>query len=283
MTKAMGGIAVALVLALGMSGCEWSSGGGSSWNSAYNWVNFSGVYRGSNGGVLITDYSTSPASPESTKNASEQVATGNGVGTTVYSGSLDNTPVVAGSVTITGGGYVFNDNGDGSLSGNGGASGSIEYGTGAWSIDLNGGTINNGADIDATYQYTVGGTEATVEAGTSGIRIYAFTVFHEGETLRLTDNYGREYSGGFGSIRSTGGSEATPTEEPTPAAGEEVIAQFTAEGVSPAGYNIRMVGTFQGTYNAGALQSRSLNGTWIEDGGKTGDINGSASPIAVTQ
>jgi hypothetical protein len=217
MTKVMGGIAVALVLALGMSGCEWSSGGGSSWNSAYNWVNFSGVYRGANGGVLITDYSTTAATPESTDNASEQVSTG------------------------------------------------------------------VGADIDATYQYTVGGTEATVEAGTSGIRIYAFTVFHEGETLRLTDNYGREYSGGFGSIRSTGGSEATPTEEPTPAAGEEVIAQFTASGVSPAGYNIRMVGTFQGTYNAGALQSRSLNGTWIEDGGKTGDINGSASPIAVTQ
>jgi hypothetical protein len=276
-------LSVPFLMLAALSGCEWSSGGGSSWNAAYNWVNFSGVYRGAGGGVLVTDYTATPGTAGTT-NTVTSARIGNTDGTsTVFSGVLGNRSIQAGSLTINSAQFNLSDNGDGTLSGSG-ASGSIDYGTGAWNIQVSP-APDAGDSIRATYQYTIAGTQGSGSAGpgTSGIRIYAFTVFHEGETLRLTDNYGREYSGGFGSIRSTGGSEATPTEEPTPVAGEEVIAQFTASGVSPAGYNIRMVGTFQGTYNAGALQSRSLNGTWIEDGGKTGDINGSASPIAVTQ
>ena len=48
---------VAAVLALGLAGCEWETGSGAdSWTSAYDWVNFSGVYRGTTTTVLDPDY-----------------------------------------------------------------------------------------------------------------------------------------------------------------------------------------------------------------------------------
>ena len=64
-----------------LMGCEggWTSGGGvDDWNEAYNWVNFSGVYRGIGGGVLVTDYSTTPGTPSTTESEKDQrIGTGN--------------------------------------------------------------------------------------------------------------------------------------------------------------------------------------------------------------
>lgn len=262
-----------------MTGCEWKAAGDEyTWNDSYNSVNFSGVYRGYNGGILVTDYTATPGTPGVTNNVSQSVGVGIGAGQTVYSGLLNTTPVLSGSLNIIGGGYVFTDNGDGSLSGNvAGTAGSIDYGTGSWSIDLNGGTINSGVGINATYQTSVAGTAGTgsAGAGTSGITIYTFTVFHEGQNVTITDNNGSVYSGGFGSIRSTSGST-------TLTIGDTVIGQFTAEGTSAAGIAVKIVGTFQGVTGSSTVSDRRMLGTWIEDGGTTGDVNGEASPISLS-
>lgn len=43
------------VLAIGLVGCDWNTGDDAgSWSSSYNWVNFSGVYRGEDNGPVVT-------------------------------------------------------------------------------------------------------------------------------------------------------------------------------------------------------------------------------------
>ena len=60
------GVCVAAA-ALGLAGCDWDTGSDADhWNSDYNWVNFSGTYRSAAGGLLVTDYTTTPSTPGST-------------------------------------------------------------------------------------------------------------------------------------------------------------------------------------------------------------------------
>lgn len=279
-----------LVLSLAatlLMGCEggWTSGGGvDSWSDAYNWVNFSGVYRGIDGGVLVTDYTATPGTPGVTNAVSgENVDTGDDG--SMYSGSLNHESIVPGSVTIIAGGYTLTDNGSGVLSG-GGGSGTIGYGSGTWSIDMGAHIINSGVAIYANYEYTVAGSSGSGSAGSgvSGKTIYSFSVQQEGENLIIVDNNGSTYNGSFGSIRATGG--ADQSNQSTPAAGDAVIGSYEASGVSAAGYEVKLVGTFQGVVGVSgtsfSLADRQMFGTWIEDGGRTGDINGEASPIAIT-
>ena len=49
------------------------------------------------------------------------------------------------------------------------------------------------------------------------------------------------------------------------------------------GFKQRIVGIFEGTVAAGVFTGRRMDGTWIEAGGKTGNINGQtvAVPIVV--
>lgn len=266
-----------------LMGCDWSSGGGvTSWNSSYNWVNFSGVYRGLNGGILVTDYTSTPGAPGVTNSVlNEMVATGTGA-QTVFNGVVNKRPVVPGSFSLSTFGFQLQDNGDGSLSGTG-ASGSIDYGTGAWSADFGAAAPDLGAPVRASYQYSVSATGGSggPGRGTTGKTVYSFTVFQEGQLLQITDNNGAVYSGNFGSVRSSGGAEAGSGVS----AGTTVIAQFVAEGVSAANQQVKMVGTFQGIVSGGgdsfSLADRRMFGTWIEAGGRTGDINGQASPVSI--
>ena len=79
--------------------------------------------------------------------------------------------------------------------------------------------------------------------------------------------------------------------------GDQVIAPFSAAGNSKSGMHVNMAGNFQGTVSGVAVVSeksgsstitktsfslgnRVILGTWIEDGGKTGDIKGSAGSAA---
>lgn len=268
-----------------LMGCDWSSGGGvTSWNSSYNWVNFSGVYRGLNGGILVTDYTSTPGAPGVTNSVlNETVGTTTG-SSTVFNGVVNKRPVIPGSFSVSTAGYQLQDNGDGTLSGSG-ATGSIDYGTGAWSFDLGGSQPfpDAGQPIRASYQYTVSGTSGSGAPGrgSTGKTVYSFTVFQEGQLLQITDNNGAVYSGNFGSVRSSGGGESGSSIS----AGSSVIAQFVAEGVSAANQQVKMVGTFQGVVSGGgdsfSLADRRMFGTWIEAGGRTGDINGQASPVSI--
>lgn len=84
----------------------------------------------------------------------EVIETGDGA-STVYTGTLGRSNAVAGSLSITIGSFFLHDlDQDGNLdSAQGGGAGTIDYATGAWSLDL----VTSGADLTAefkaTYQY----------------------------------------------------------------------------------------------------------------------------------
>ncbi|HPG00968.1 MAG TPA: hypothetical protein PLE77_12975 [Kiritimatiellia bacterium] len=269
------------VLAALMMGCEgdWTSGGGvESWNSSYNWVNFSGVYKGIGGGLLVTDYSATPGTSGVTNSATQSFVAN---GQTEQTVTCSKKPVVRGSATITiSGGYAFTDeDGDGVLSGSSGTSGEINYQTGVITLRFFDIPPNSGAAGSVTYSYTVAGTAGTGSAGSgsTGIKIYSFTVFQEGNIMSITDNNGSVYEGNFGSITSSMGTT-------TPTAGDTVVGQFECNGVSAAGFSVSIVGTLQGvvTGTGNVLGDRQMFGTWIEEGGRTGDVNGEASPISIS-
>jgi len=81
----------------------------------------------------------------------ESLGTGDGVAVN-FSGTLANTPVIAGSVKVTDGTETFSDDGAGNLTGSAGGSGTINYSTGAISVTFNAAPAN-GAGITVDYQY----------------------------------------------------------------------------------------------------------------------------------
>ncbi|MCE9615012.1 MAG: hypothetical protein K8T26_12090 [Lentisphaerae bacterium] len=285
------GCVLACVAAL--VGCEYEGSGDSgSWNSASSWVNFSGVYKASSGGVLVSSFTSVGGGSTVTngvvqKVVNERIGTGTGSDTS-YSGTLTHKPIVRGSVSISAGGFDLADNSNGGLSG-GGASGLIDYGTGAWSIDLGDVPLGGGVAIIADYEYIQttgggGGGSGGDGSGSSGKAIYSFTVFQTGNKIEITDNNGAKYTGQLGSVATTtGGSTADVVQ---PSVGDSAIAEYTAEGTSAAGVHVMLTGTFQGVVGRGTgtsmfLGDRRMLGTWVEPK-ITGDINGQASPIGFT-
>jgi len=281
--------AVLTVVSVAFVGCEWEAGDGDfSWSSRYGWVNFSGVYRGVGGGVLVTDYTVTPGTPGSTNRTEEQVGVTR-AGQSTYGGRFSHGNVKPGTVQIRAGVFVLTDNGSGGLSGSG-KTGSIDYGTGGWSIDLLGEYPPAGTPIIASYQYILAGSSGTGSAGpgSSGKTIHAFTVNHQGNVVEITDNNGCTYKGKFSSVKTTGGvdQDSSPEAQQQVTPGTTVVGSFSASGTSAAGLQVSMVGTFQGVVQGSgsslSLADRRIFGTWIEKGGKTGDINGQASPISIS-
>ncbi len=264
-------LAVALIAVFSLTGCDWEFGGSAeNYNtSRHGWVNFSGMYRAASG-LLVSDYSTTSGGENGSvvQSVTNETLGSTDGSSTVYSGQLNNAPVVAGSVSITLPGYSFVDQGDGTLVGTNAKTGTIAYGTGAWSVVLTPASPDAGT-ISGSYQYTVE-PGATGGSGATGIQIHTFNIVQDGEFLRFTDNNGSNYEGNLGRMTGTGGSE-------NPAAGDQVIAHYVVRGRSAAGRNVTMVGTFQGVVGAGgSLSDRRLYGTWMEERGRTGDINGQA-------
>jgi hypothetical protein len=81
----------------------------------------------------------------------ELVGTGNGSNKT-FTKTLDYKPVKAGTVIVTDGTETFVDNGNGTLTGSGGGSGTINYTTGALSVAFYT-APGNGVKVKATYRY----------------------------------------------------------------------------------------------------------------------------------
>lgn len=315
--------ALVVCIGVGLVGCEWQGGGdGSSWNSRYNFVNFSGNYRGAGGGgMLVSAYTgtavqgggTSGDGYTTINDESDGSRTINlGAVQTLFTGATNGKKIKPGSLTIRFGGDgsgTFRDDGSGGLSGsavlsgivNVSGTGSIQYDTGEWSILLNAPGIPGEATVTITLSYLYQGSIVVPDTGDGGgsgatkVTIYAFNVFQEGNKLRIVDNNGSVYEGGFGSIRSTGGIDQDTT-QPQFANGDQIMGQFEAKGRSAANIAVHMVGTFQATIAASStaatgggtatttmqLTDRRILGTWIESNGKTGDINGQAVPITVS-
>jgi hypothetical protein len=274
-----------------LSGCEWSAGtgGGSSsglstWNDRENFVDFSGVYKAADGGVVVRKAGAGSSSTTnttySTNNVSGEIlGTGNG-SVTAFSGVLAHPTLIRNSLTIVVGGYRFYDSSSSSagtvaltVTPADGSAGTINYNTGAWTLSFPA-PIANGTQILAAYSYLSTTTEVISNQGNHGDPIYNFVLYQQGNTVQLIDNCNSRYNGYIGNVRATGGTPIDPVNPTTPTAGP-IIAQLYAEGVSQ-GYNVQIVGTLQGTLADGALSSRTLQATFVEEGGYDGNINAAA-------
>lgn len=296
---------VMAAMAAGLVGCEWSTGDdATSWSSSFDWVNFSGVYRGIGGGLLVTDYTTTPSIPGVT-NVYSVTESGGTMPKQVgaASGNMSHRPVIPGSVMISvGNNATLADPGKaGILTGNG--SGTVNYEGGTWSIELDLAAIDwdKANPITVSYSYTVstdGSSSGGAEPGSTRVSIYSFSVDQTGQNLSIVDNNGATFSGKISQIRSLSGAQntditqvsndeisqhakATYYESELPADGDVIVASFEASGMSAAYIPVKIVGTFEGTVAAGVFASRQMDGTWIESGGKTGNINAQTESVAI--
>ena len=262
--------AVAAVIGLTV-GCEWTgTSSEESWNDAYAWVNFSGTYR------LYNAVAATPGTPGTPSETETEVPVSNEsqglttVGGTGYNGQVAKRPVVAGSLTLNVGGYVFNDDGSGVLSGADGISGTITYGTGAWSVDTGSGT-GGGLPIRATYSYLQTGTIINPGTpGTPGSAITTFTVNQQGNLLTFTDNNGTVFSG-----RVTG---ANVPSDSRSSGNVRLNFEVTASN------NAKIIGTLSGDWSGGVsgmLANRSLLGHYFYRSNKV-DIQAASGSIAIT-
>ncbi|MEI8139969.1 MAG: hypothetical protein WCI03_08890 [bacterium] len=315
----------ALVIAMGVAlvGCEWGgSGDEGSWNDSSSIANFSGSYRGS-GGYLVSDYSTTASSTPITSSGGVTYNTytgedgGNtGANRVSLSGKTSHGSVKPGSFTIIFGGVSGSafDDGSGAMKGSyvlgptnfPVTGGHFEYDTGVWTLQFAAPGLPVSQSISINYSAagaaTSSGSSSSSGSGASGgVSIYAFNVQQSGNKISIVDNNGSVYSGSMGDVRTTGGLSSSSTGG-TPANGDQVIAPYSASGKSKSGMYVNLVGNFQGTVasvssvssvsgdsttikTSFALSDRVILGTWVEDGGKTGDIKGiagSSSTITVS-
>jgi hypothetical protein len=254
---------------IGMTGCEWDAfDSEDSWNDRLSWVNFSGVYRSPGitvipgGGVVISP-------DEGLALKEEAVGVGNGIAAN-FAGTLTKPPLYPGTLSVTDGDESFEDAaGNGTLTGDKGGTGSINYNTGAFSVTFLSSPIA-GAEVRATYIYYVGdeGQAPSPEEPEDARIIRRLTVNQQGHILDITDGSGMKYSGKMGSVQAPGGDD-------TGAVSGLLVANFEAEGSG-----IKIVGVFEGTYSAaddgigeGVLINRIMRATWYNDAGETGNMD----------
>lgn len=305
--------ALALVSGV-LAGCEWGGGGDdNSWNDSNNIANFNGSYNG-NGGYLVSDYTSSgsSASLSSTGGVSYTAYSESGGSTGVnrvqLQGRTSHGSVKPGSLTIVVAGISLtaHDNGDNTLSGayvigvtNLNATGHIEYDTGVWTLQLASPGLSASREITQYYEAAgdASSPSSSSSSGASGVSILVFNVQQSGNKLKMIDNNGSVYTGTMDTSRSTGNADAN-SQGTVMNNGDQVIAPFSASGKSASGMYVNMTGNFQGSIagvstvterganntiirkTSMSLTNRRIMGTWIEDGGKTGNISG-VSPSAV--
>lgn len=305
--------AMVALMGIGLVGCEWGGGGDdNSWNSSGSIANFSGNYQ-ANGSYLVSEYTATEGVSSSTTSGGVTYNTytgedggDTGANTISFSGRTDHGLVKPGSVVIVFGGVSgsAHDDGSGGMEGSyvsgvtnrSVTGGHFEYDTGVWTLQLEPTGLAPNQSI--TISYSAAGV-ATSDSGTdtsggtggaSSFAIYAFNVQQSGNKVKIIDNNGSVYEGSLGDVRTTGNLSSSSSGSGL-VAGDQVIAPFSAAGRSKSGMHVNMAGNFQGTVagvtsvseesgstttikTSFALTSRVIQGTWIEDGGQTGNING---------
>lgn len=251
------GLAVGSVL---MCGCEWTTGNNvETWHNSQtpSWADFSGSYKAPDGGILVRSFGTTVSTNQV---VGEQLGAGTG-SATEFSGTLAHTPV-RGSLNITVGAYRFTDSGSSttsvgtvslSVTPADGSAGTLNYSTRAWSLVFPA-PIASGSAILAGYYYL-----GDASQGNHGNAIYSLVIYQTGNRMQIIDNNSSSYNGTMGNIAGT-------TNGP-------VVAQFSATG-SSQGYKVTIVGAMQAIASgSGALSARTMNGTFVEEGGSEGDIH----------
>ncbi len=287
---------LAAVFALGLAGCEWETGSGAdSWSSAFDWVNFSGVYRGTTTITLDSDYD--PGTPATTNLASATFLVPPGQLAPVGPQQVPHGNLIPGSASISVPGIasLSDPDKDGILTGTGGT-GHFNYSTGEWSILLDAAPAETKTGV-VSYAYLIAAVEPTGNeiAGTQ-VDAYSYVVNHRAQDISLTDNTGVRYDGRISQIRSASGAQNTDItqvgtdetindslhakltyyESPLPENGDAIIASFEATGSGA-----KIVGTLEGVVVEGVFANRTLNGTRIA-GGTSDDITAVASSITIT-
>jgi len=245
-----------------VTGCEWTTGGGvTTWSDNVTAYDFSGTYKASDGGVLVRRPGASGTTTNTTyatnSVAGEVLATGNG-SATAFAGTLANpTVLIKGTLTIVVGGYRIVDPGSASagtvaftITPSDGTAGTINLNTGAWILNF-ASPIASGTQFLAAYQYLSSSTTTNSNQGNHGNPIYTMVIYQQGNTVQIVDDCSSKYEGSIGSSSIS-----------------NAIVQIYATGFSQ-GYNV----TIAGTLNASS-SSRTLTGTFIEDGGYDADISG---------
>lgn len=292
---------VGALLVFGLVGCEWEEAGeGGTWDDSVSWVNFSGVYRGAgpNGCIATAHGSWTPtttsgdSSPIRYKVVNETVSSVTAL-QTKFSGRLAHTPIESGSVTL-----VFKGtSSQGTARDQGGTfavtfnlvgvdtprqgSGTIDYNTGVWTIDLVSPGYLENMSATASYIYTsdpnlvldggsAGGEDGTATANPCTFGIYTLQISQMGNQISMKDSKGVDYKGYLSLVSSAGGDTRGMTSG-------EIIAEFVVEG-----NNCKIVGTLQGDYTApasggsrGRMTNRMITGTLLQ-GKNTADVLGRA-------
>lgn len=113
-------LAVATALAACFVGCEWTGSDESdSWSSAYDAMNFSGTYRAVTTAAALQQQSTTETTDTTTDKEGFQSTSQSGgafpKGANIAQGQTAFGNIVEGSVQVSAGGYVWNDDGSGNL------------------------------------------------------------------------------------------------------------------------------------------------------------------------
>lgn len=269
-----------------LTGCEWTSGGGvDSWDSSMNFVDVSGVYRANDGQILVREFADSSV----TNHVTETIGSSDGAcHTCMYNLK---SPPVPGTLLIKVGAYVFTDtpqgtnsisNGTLAVNQSDGTTGTVNYDTAIVTLSFPS-PLSAGAQITADYL----SLHQSTGQGNHGSAIYTFTVFQQGDNLTIVDSNGTTYEGRLGSVRTTGGrpNEEVATSDDGVILGPgdttsslsdgPVVAQFSATSVSQ-GYEVTLVGVFEGTLNGASFTERIVSGTYMERGGYQADFHGTS-------
>jgi hypothetical protein len=304
---------LAAVLVVLSSGCEWDGAGSEgSWSDSYSWINFSGLYRGSNG-PIVGNFTAAAVTDDGTDTTPVTVVNNENGGTapelqTVLNGTLAHKPgITPGSVTI----YLLpsgissgsaTDDGNGVMSGSANVAGpdspslpitgSINYDTGAWTLNLTSPGMIDPCAIRISYTYSAA-EAATGGTGTStldiaGGDVNTILVEQVGNRLRFMDSNGNEYKGVLSVVALAGGDR-------TGLSSGDVSATYEVKGTA-GGQTIKITGSFAGSYTApgssssegesstvlyGTMSGRIIEGIWIQPGG-TADVKGVAPSLSVT-
>ena len=276
--KALVGVVTFGAILSVLTGCEgnWQVGSSAAnYNTSGKWADVSGTYVGLPGSYLVSNYTIgSTTNSTSTSNTVNETIGTTTAGQTLYSGTLSSPPLAADSFAIAISGVAAgHDDGAGAITGSGITDGGIDYNTGAWNLSLSA-APPDGATITASYIHIASSASSSGTNGPGGSStIYTFTVQQSGNAVSFTDNNGSIYKGNIGmtSTNIPGGGTNTTAISAT--------YSYDVSGVSAAGYNVEMVGTFLvngvsvGT-NGTTVTGTEISGTWLEQHGKTGRILG---------
>ncbi len=280
-------LALASVMALAFSGCEWGGAHDNTWNDGLSWANFTGTYRFVNAVV----YSTSSATDSETEDSASASSTvkvkssSNGTMASSTSASGKVSPVgngiVAGTFQAKVGSAALTDDGAGNLVYAGYTAGTIDYSGGSWTIksaNLNASTGDNVAITYFYYSVTSGGSGSSAED--NGVHLSYLKVTQQGDKLTMSGDSGITYSG-----RVTGSNVGRDDWE----AARSLYLSF--EVAAPNGDKI--TGNFSGIWsgasaqkNQGTLSNRQIHGTHSRAGnfvGAAADTTLSVVPYTLSE